>query len=149
MPTWTLGGPTGLLKDDKPAGSPPCKDGYRRVWYEGKLQLVHRVVYQIAHGPIPEGLQVDHKDRNRDNNHPDNLRLATMSEQRQNAGLLSNNQTGVRGLCWNTQYNCWRGTIQVDGKRKQKNSKDREVVVAWLNAMREQLHPRRPECIPI
>lgn len=149
MHTWELGGPTGLLCDGRPVGHGPYADGYRRVRYESRSQLVHRVVYQIAYGPIPPGLQVDHIDRNRDNNAPSNLRLATMSEQRQNAGLLTNNKTGIRGLCWDKQTQSWRGSIQINGCRRECKNKDQAVVIEWLDRIRKQLHPRRPLCTPI
>jgi hypothetical protein len=29
--------------------------GYGRVWFDGKMQLAHRVVYRLVIGPIPEG----------------------------------------------------------------------------------------------
>jgi len=28
--------------------------GYGHIWYEGRLELVHRVTYEIANGPIPK-----------------------------------------------------------------------------------------------
>jgi hypothetical protein len=38
--------------------------GYGRVWWEGRTQKVHRVVFTLLAGPIPDGLTIDHvKDR--------------------------------------------------------------------------------------
>jgi hypothetical protein len=34
--------------------------GYGVVWVDGRAQLVHRVVYNLLAGPVPEGLQLDH-----------------------------------------------------------------------------------------
>jgi len=34
--------------------------GYGRFWYQGKLELAHRVAYMICIGPIPEGMTIDH-----------------------------------------------------------------------------------------
>jgi hypothetical protein len=34
--------------------------GYGRVSIDGKVQRVHRVVWELMHGPIPEGLTIDH-----------------------------------------------------------------------------------------
>lgn len=34
---------------------------YGVVWDGGVMRSVHRVVYERAHGPIPEGLQIDHR----------------------------------------------------------------------------------------
>ncbi|MFE9650618.1 HNH endonuclease [Streptomyces sp. NPDC006365] len=36
--------------------------GYGQVSYEGKTQLVHRVVFRLLVGEIPEGFQVRHAD---------------------------------------------------------------------------------------
>lgn len=35
-------------------------DGYGQIWHKGKTQLVHRVMYTLAIGPIPDGLTIDH-----------------------------------------------------------------------------------------
>jgi len=37
-----------------------CRAGYGYVQWEGRLQSAHRVAWQLAHGPIPEGLHVLH-----------------------------------------------------------------------------------------
>lgn len=34
--------------------------GYGVVWWEGRLQRAHRVIYTLLIGPIPEGLELDH-----------------------------------------------------------------------------------------
>ena len=36
------------------------KDGYGITWLMGAAKRAHRVVYAQAHGPIPEGMQVNH-----------------------------------------------------------------------------------------
>jgi hypothetical protein len=36
-------------------------DGYGRVWADGAARLVHRVAWEIEHGPIPNGLDLDHR----------------------------------------------------------------------------------------
>lgn len=38
--------------------------GYGRIRYEGKCQRAHRVSWQMHHGPIPDGLTLDHLCRN-------------------------------------------------------------------------------------
>lgn len=45
----------------------------------------HRVIWLHIHGPIPQGMTVNHRDGVKNNNHPDNLELATYSEQRVHA----------------------------------------------------------------
>lgn len=35
-------------------------NGYGQAWFESRLQLAHRVAYQLVVGPIPDGLSLDH-----------------------------------------------------------------------------------------
>ena len=37
------------------------KDGYVRIQYEGKQDRLHRVIYEIKYGKIPNGLVIRHK----------------------------------------------------------------------------------------
>ena len=45
-----------------------------------KKHLVHVLVYETFFGDIPEGMQVNHKDENKDNNSAFNLNLLTPKE---------------------------------------------------------------------
>jgi hypothetical protein len=36
------------------------KDGYGRIYANGKHVLVHRLAWKLTHGPIPQGLEVCH-----------------------------------------------------------------------------------------
>ncbi|MEU5130018.1 HNH endonuclease signature motif containing protein [Streptomyces mobaraensis] len=44
---------------------PLDRDGYGRVWHNGRNALAHRVAYEMLRGPIPAGLELDHLCRNR------------------------------------------------------------------------------------
>lgn len=44
-----------------------------------KVQL-HRLIWEITHGKIPDGYCVDHIDGDKTNNHIENLRLATLAK---------------------------------------------------------------------
>lgn len=57
---------------------------YRRIAFNKKMYYVHYLVAVAFHGPRPPGTSVDHIDRNKLNNHFENLRYATQSEQRCN-----------------------------------------------------------------
>lgn len=48
---------------------------------------IHRLVYSNVYGEIPKGYEIDHIDRNRHNNYPENLRLVTKSENNQNKDI--------------------------------------------------------------
>lgn len=52
----TIHGPGGcLLWTGAVSGS-----GYGRMWFRGKMESAHRLAYEDAAGPIPDGFQVDH-----------------------------------------------------------------------------------------
>lgn len=63
-------------------------DGYGELKFQGKKQSVHRVVWQLVHGPIPVGtdgksMEVDHLCRNPACFNPDHLQLITSTENKQ------------------------------------------------------------------
>ena len=51
--------------------------GYGQLYVAGKMRLAHRVAYEIAHGPIPSGLVVDHKCDIRNCVNPKHLKATT------------------------------------------------------------------------
>lgn len=58
-------------------------NGYGRIGAGGRNARevrVHRVAYELAHGPIPAGLQIDHLCRNRRCCNPDHLEVVTPRE---------------------------------------------------------------------
>lgn len=54
--------------------------GYGQISVGGRQQRVHRVAYELAKGPIPEGLEIDHLCRVRDCINPDHLEAVTHQE---------------------------------------------------------------------
>jgi hypothetical protein len=54
--------------------------GYGKITVKGKNFLAHRWYYEQAHGPIPEGLQLDHLCQNRDCVNPDHMEPVTPLE---------------------------------------------------------------------
>ncbi len=59
--------------------------------------FLHRVVWEIEHGPIPDRMTVDHKNLNSLDNRLENLRLATQTEQNRNQSKQDNCSTPYKG----------------------------------------------------
>lgn len=59
-------------------------DGYGVIGVNGRNVRAHRFAYEREHGPIPEGMQVDHACHVRSCVRPEHLRLATPRQNAQN-----------------------------------------------------------------
>lgn len=96
------------------AGS-KCTGGYKYVVINKKYLPVHKIVYFLTHGYVPEF--VDHIDCNTSNNDPANLRAASYSQNNMNARIRKDNKTGSKGLrlCHNGK---WQVYVRVNGKQK-------------------------------
>ncbi len=71
----------------------PSRDGYCRVEVNGKKFLVHRLVCEAFWGPPwASGLEVDHVDGNKSNNHSQNLEWVTRAENRRRSYLTNKNR---------------------------------------------------------
>lgn len=78
--------------EGKRAGS-SRKDGYLTVGVRGREYLAHRLVWLLVNGEIPEGLEIDHIDRNPANNKLDNLRLVNRAGNNRNRAPYSKHGT--------------------------------------------------------
>ena len=110
---------------------------------EGKKRVsnyVHRLVGR-AFVPNPEGKPViDHIDGNKSNNHAENLRWATISENMQNIGITKRNTSGVKGVCYQANAKKWKATIGVDGKT---------LILGYYNTIEEATIVRRTKVAEI
>jgi hypothetical protein len=59
-------GPMGALGRCWPWTASVRRDGYGQFRFEGRNSAAHRVAHQLAIGPIPEGLDLDHLCHNAD-----------------------------------------------------------------------------------
>jgi hypothetical protein len=64
------------------------RNGYGRVWHNGKKRMVHKVTWESVHGPVPEGLVLDHKCRNRRCCNPRHLEPVTVQVNTRRGGAI-------------------------------------------------------------
>lgn len=95
------------------AGGLDGSSGYLRVKVDRKSYLVHRVIYLMHYGVLPE--YIDHIDGNILNNSIDNLRFATKQNNRWNSKGNRDTQTGVKGVYRDRDR--FKALITVDGIR--------------------------------
>lgn len=94
-------------------------NGYaaRKEWGRNGSQgfLLHRELF----GLIPnDGLEVDHKDRNRLNDRRSNLRIVPKNSQPQNLPSFCGTSSQYRGVTWDKVREKWIAAVVVQGKRR-------------------------------
>lgn len=93
--TWnhTMGG---KAKKGQEAGA-LTENGYVAIRVDQRDYLAHRLMWLYVYGAFPV-LNIDHIDRDKTNNRPNNLRLATEKQNGENRSLKSKNASGHRGV---------------------------------------------------
>ncbi|MET4184962.1 hypothetical protein ABIB94_007091 [Bradyrhizobium sp. JR7.2] len=96
----------------------PDANGYLQANIGGVRAYVHQFAWLYVHGVWPHH-DIDHKDRNTQNNRILNLRRATGSQNIANSGLRKNNTSGFKGVHpkgekWCSQIRC-RGNVTTLG----------------------------------
>lgn len=99
-----------------PAGPVGCKnDRYWRCAVDGKLYLVHRVIWALANEQDPGELEIDHINMNKHDNRPCNLRACDRSQQMANTKTRRNSKSGLKGI--KSQNNRWVAALTYKRKR--------------------------------
>ncbi len=80
----------------------------------GQALLPSRVIWQMLHGEIPNGMLVEHKDGDALNNSPSNLRLATRGQNKMNEKIRKDNESGFKGV--SKRGTKWMARIGPGGK---------------------------------
>ncbi len=68
----------------KETGKADDGNGYLRVQIARKNHRVHRIIWTVFNGPIQDGLEIDHINRDKTDNRLDNLRLVTSAQNNHN-----------------------------------------------------------------
>jgi hypothetical protein len=86
--------------------------GYGRVRVDGKNIVAHRVSYEMAYGPIGEGMMIDHICHTRECTRPDHLREVTPQQNSQHmVGKNPNNTSGRHGVSWRKDIKKWHAMV--------------------------------------
>lgn len=87
------------------------EDGYRKVRYKRKGIREHRIIYEMHHGPIPNGMEIDHINGIRDDNRVENLRAIPHSLNTQN-----NTGAGKKGFSFHKASGKFEAYLGLNGK---------------------------------
>ncbi|EMV7411631.1 HNH endonuclease [Enterobacter kobei] len=93
--------------------------GYHMVSALGHRLGLHRIVWIVAKGYIPEGMEIDHINGDKSDNRIANLRLCTPTQNRQNKTKYKNNKSGFKGVHFESSPRIkrpWRARIVVNKK---------------------------------
>lgn len=111
------GGGTKIVLGDTLKPFKLTKRGYCHIKInDNKRWSWQRIVYEHFKGAIPKGMQVDHKDNNVLNNHPDNLVLITPLNNSRKRLKQYNNKSGYTGVYWDKRANKWHCQISIKNK---------------------------------
>ena len=86
-------------------------NGYIEFRVDGKKHKAHRLAFLYVKGIMPDGIDIDHKDRIKHHNWWSNLRLSNKHRNAVNRDLLKNNRSGVTGVCYRQKRGVWEAQI--------------------------------------
>ena len=90
--------------------------GYRQISVWGKRYVAHRLAWLYIHGEWPQG-QLDHINRNKDDNRIENLRVVTNKQNQENVVRWAHNKSGRRGVRFDTGRGKWVAEMKHYGKK--------------------------------
>lgn len=95
-----------------PAGKTMAGNGYRKIGLCGKRVRTHKLIWVWCHGYWPKG-ELDHINGDRTDNRITNLREATVSQNRTNKKIQSNNKSGYKWVHFHRQARRWCAEIHT------------------------------------
>lgn len=92
-------------------------DVYARAYIGGgrgaaQYARMHRFILEA-----PDGMDVDHINRNTLDNRRVNLRVVTRSQNLHNTDAPRHNKSGRKGVCWYPKYEKWRAFITINKRQ--------------------------------
>lgn len=118
------------------AGFLHSASGYRHLCLDGLEYKEHRIAFLYMEGYMP--VEVDHKNRVKDDNSWLNLRPADRSLNCVNQGIRKDNTTGVRGLSYMeaNKFCKWVVRIQRNKKQIRRSFRNREDAINFINEIK-------------
>jgi len=92
-------------------------NGYLLGSFKGKQHGLHRIIWTMVHGAIPDGLGIDHINGDRHDNRVVNLRNVTQHENCKNCVKAKNNTTGVTGVYFRKDTSKWSASIKFNYRK--------------------------------
>lgn len=92
-------------------------DGYVGIVHEYKRHLLHRIIWEMHNGAIPEGMTIDHIDHNPANSKIENLRMVEHKDNLKNQSMSKANKSGFTGVFFAKNRNKWRAVVTVNYKK--------------------------------
>ncbi len=89
---------------------------YVQVLVNKQPRLAHRIIWEMLHGEIPIGHEVDHINGMTNDNRSCNLRGATRGENCRNRKINKNNRLGVKGVHYSPNDEKYIAQIRFEGK---------------------------------
>jgi hypothetical protein len=91
-------------------------NGYIHISVMGKLYYAHRLAWLYMTGDWPKN-DIDHINRERNDNKWINLRNATPSQNHMNKATPKSNTSGYRGVSFNKLVKKWTAQIKINRKK--------------------------------
>lgn len=113
--------------------------GYKHGNVLGTGMLAHRVIFYLSYGYLPK--YVDHKNGNRTDNRPKNLREATNAQNIANSNSRKGSSSKYLGVCFSKNHGKWLANITSNNKNYYIGIYSNEVDAALAyNEQAKRLH---------
>jgi hypothetical protein len=89
--------------------------GYRQISVNGRAYYAHRLAWLHVHGDVP--VEIDHIDRDKDNNRIANLRASDRVQNLRNIPAYRSNTSGLPGVHFRKDNELWAARISDHPKR--------------------------------